>query len=557
MIGNCVNIIQGSKQAFLLRTLSSNLLAIGLMMMLFYGASAYSAYAQQSDAEILAAQAALAYNEHRYEEALTLLKKASAFDPNNQRVLYYMGLIRLAQEQPEQAVNPLATLHRLRPMDLDVTYHLGVAYFAGGNYDQAAPLLEEVFHQQPSRENLGYYVGFLRYRKKDHEGAATAFAANQSTDQTIRQLALFYRGLALGTMGLSDQAQAELEAAQQIQPMSPITGASVRIQEALGAAKKPTDSKRFQAQVGLGGYYDDNVAVNPNSSRDPIAEALRSRPTSSPGFLATLRADYAWYRRGPFEATATYSLYQTVNTGNGVSAFNIQDHLGGLSGVYRGVMGKMPYELGAQYAYDYMFLDLKGFLSRHSLTFPIAAVAPNFTLPGVGSIGNLTTLLYRYQIKEFFREPADTDVRFAADSRDAFNNMLGLLHVFRFAQDRYLFRLGYQYDNEAAAGSTFTYTGNRMQIGGDVTLPWQKLSLRMQYDIHWRAYSHPQVLFANDAGVLSQRYDTEQDIFIQLSKPLPHNLTAALQYQGIRNMSNIPVYDYTKNVFILLMTWVY
>ncbi len=64
-------------------------------------------------------------------------------------------------------------------------------------------------------------------------------------------------------------------------------------------------------------------------------------------------------------------------------------------------------------------------------------------------------------------------------------------------------------------------------------------------------------MFANDAGILSQRYDMEQDIFIQLSKPLPHNLTAALQYQGIRNMSNIPVYDYTKNVFILLMTWVY
>ena len=53
------------------------------------------------------------------------------------------------------------------------------------------------------------------------------------------------------------------------------------------------------------------------------------------------------------------------------------------------------------------------------------------------------------------------------------------------------------------------------------------------------------------------RYDIEQDIFVQLSKPLPRNLTAALQYQGIRNHSNIPVYDFTKNVFILLLTWIY
>jgi tetratricopeptide (TPR) repeat protein len=536
----------------------SRLLRLGLILIpILCWAGTQPAAAQQADAEILAAQAALAYNEHRYDQGLVLLKKALAFDARNQRALYYLGLIRLAQEQPEQAATPLTTLHGLRPGDLDVTYHLGVALFAAGRYDQAEPLLEEVFKQQPSRENLGYYVGFIRYRKQNHEGAAAAFAANQSQDQTIRQLALFYRGLALGTLGLSEQAQAELESAQQIQPMSPITGASVRIQEALATAKKKTDGKRFQAQIGLGGYYDDNVAVNPNSSRDPIAEILRSRPTSSPGFLATIRADYAWYRRGPFEATATYSLYQTVNTDSGVSAFNIQDHLGGFSGAYRGVVGKTAYELGAQYTYDYMFLDMNGFLSRHSFTFPAAVVAPNVSVPGLGSVGNLTTLLYRYQIKTFFREPADTDVRFAADSRDAYNNMFGLLHIFRFVQDRYLFRLGYQYDNEAAAGSAFTYTGNRMQIGGDVALPWQKLALRMQYDIHWRAYDHPQTLFRDDAGNFSQRYDIEHDIFVQLSRPLPRNLTAALQYQGIRNNSNVPVYAYTKNVFIFLLTWIY
>jgi tetratricopeptide (TPR) repeat protein len=557
MIGDGLNIIQESRAELRLRTSPFHWPAITLIVTLFYCAGAYSAYAQQADGDILAAQAALAYNEQRYEEALALLKRALTFDPHNPRALYYLGLIRLAQEEPEQAIDPLTTLHRLRPADLDVSYQLGSANFAAGRYEQARPILEELFRRQPSRDNLGYYVGFLRYRNKDYEGAAAAFAANQSTDQTIRQLALFYRGLALGTLGLSEQAQAELESAQQIQPMSPITGASVRIQEALGTAKKTTDSRRFQAQVGLGGYYDDNVAVNPNSSQDPIAEALRSRPTSSPGFLATIRADYAWYRHGPIEATATYSLYQTVNTNQGVGAFNIQDHLGGLSGVYRGVIGTIPYEVGGQYSYDYMFLDMNGFLSRHSLTFPIAVVAPNLSMPGLGSVGNLTTLLYRYQAKEFFREPANTDVRFAADSRDAFNNMIGFLHVFRFAQDRYLFKLGYQYDNEAAAGSAFTYTGNRLQIGGDLALPWQQLSLRMQYDIHWRAYSHPQVLFADEAGNLSQRYDMEQDVFVQLSKPLPYNLTAALQYLRIRNASNIPVYDYTKNVVTLLVTWIY
>ncbi|MGQ0812620.1 MAG: tetratricopeptide repeat protein [Nitrospiraceae bacterium] len=536
----------------LLLALVMTLVALGTSLIL-----SASAIAQQADAEVLVAQAALAYNTKRYDEALRFLRQALELDPRNTRALFYKSLTYLAMGEADQAIPPLETLHSLQPTDLGVTYQLAVAYFAAANYDKAAPLLEEVFQRQPDRENLGYYVGFIRYRQKDYPRAAEAFGANQTTDPDIRQLALFYRGLSLGILGLSDQALAELAAAQRVQAMSPITGASVRIQEALAASKGVAETKRFRAQIGIGGYYDDNVAVNPNSNDDPVVQALRSRPTNSPGFLTTLRADYAWYRNGPVEATVSYSYYQTVNTNSGLGTFNIQDHLGGLTGVYRGTVANVPYEVGGQYTYDYMFLGLDGFLSRQTLTFPAVFVPPSFTLPEVGTVQNLTTLLYRYQIKEFFLEPGDNDIRFAPESRDAFNNMIGFLHLFRFAQDRYLVRLGYQYDNEAASGSTFTYTGNRVQTGGEVVLPWHNISVRLDYEVHWRAYRHPQVLFVNDAGALSQRYDIEQDIFLQFAKALSHNFTVALQYQSVRNSSNIPVYDYAKNVFTALVTWTY
>jgi len=515
------------------------------------------AIAQQADAEVLAAQAVLAYDAKRYDEALRLLRRALELDPRNTRALYYTGLTYLALQQANQAIHPLETLHSLRPTDLEVEYQLGVAYFAVANYEKAAPLLEDVFRQQPDRENLGYYVGFLRYRQKDYQRAADAFGANQSTDPDIQQLALFYRGLALGVLGLSDQALAELEAAQRVQTVSPITGATVRIQEAMSASKRVAETKRFRAQIGIGGYYDDNVAVNPRPNDDPAVQALRARPTASPGFVATVVADYAFYRNGPLEATLTYSFYQTVNTNAGVGAFNIMDQLGAVSGFYRGTMGKLPFELGGQYTYDYMFLDLNGFMSRQALTFPATVVPPNFTAPFIGTVGNLTTFLYRYQVKEFYREPGNTDIRFAPEQRDAFNNMFGLRHVFRFAQDQYLFRLGYQYDNEAARGPAFTYTGNRLQIGGEALLPWWDLRARLDYEVHWRAYRNNQTIFLNDEGELSQRYDIEQDFFLQFAKPLPNNLTVALQYQATLNNSNIPVYAWTKNVFTALVTWTY
>lgn len=519
--------------------------------------SAVAAQAQEPDAEVAAAEGILAYRTQRYDDALKLFRQALRFHPQNTRALYFLGLTYLALGQTEQALAPLETLYDLRPTDLDVLYQLGGTYFALAQYDKAEPLLEEAFRRQPDLDHLGYYVGFLRYRHKDYQRAAEAFGATKTSNADIRQLASFYRGLSLGILGLSDQALSELASAQQVQPMSPITGASVRIREALSASPRRDDTKRLNAQLSVGGFYDDNVAINPNRSTDPFVQALRSRPTNSPGFMTSLRADYAFYRQGPFEATATYSYYQTVNTDSGVGSFDIQDHLGGLAGAYRGTVGAVPYELGAQYTYDYMFLGFNGFLSRSTFVLPAVIVPPSFSLPGLGTVQHLSTLLYRHQTKNFFREPGDNDVRFAPESRDAQNNMIGLLHVFRFAQDHYLVRLGYQHDTEAAAGTSFTYTGNRLQTGGEVVLPWQKMVVRLDYEMHRRDYKYVQTVFLDNAGQLAARSDTEHDLFLQVTKPLPHRLTVALQYQGIWNNSNIPVYNYTKNVFTALVTWTY
>ena len=514
-------------------------------------------YSQEPDAEVATTEGVLAYRTQRYEDALILLRKALEFHPENARALYYLGLTRLALGQTEQAVSPLATLHDLRPEDLDVMYQLGGVYFALAQFDKAEPLLEEAFRRQPDLEHLGYYVGFIRYRHKDYQRAAEAFDSVRSSDADIRQLAKYYRGLSLGVLGLSDQALSELASVQQIQPMSPITGASVRIQEALATIPKKSELKRFTAQFSVGGYYDDNVAINPKSNADPFVQILRARPTNSPGFLTSLRTDYAFYRRGPFEAKATYSFYQTVNTDRGDGTFNIQDHLGGLSGAYRTTFGIVPFELGAQYTYDYMLLGFNGFLSRQSLVLPAVFVLPSTSVPGLGTVQHLTTLLYRHQTKNFFREPGDNDFRFAPESRDAQNNMIGLLHLFRFAQDRYLLRLGYQHDTEAAKGTSFTYRGNRLQTGGEMVLPWQDLVVRLDYEMHWRDYRYAQTLFTDEAGNLSARFDTTRELFLQLSKSFPHFLTVALQYQSIWNDSNIPVYTYTKNIFTGLVTWTY
>ncbi len=526
-----------------------------------------AAWGQRADANVLAANAAIAYDDKQYNEAMALLDQALALDPQHERSLFYKGVVHLAQKRPEIAIGYLETVHRLRPADLDIKKHLGIAHFAVGDYDRAKPFLDEVYKQNPDGENIGYYVGFLRYRDKQYAQAVDAFEQNQSPDPDMQQLNGFYQGLALGVLGLPNEALRELEQVQRTQTISPLTQASIRIREALSAEQESNTQKRFRLQISAGGFYDDNVRINPDSVGDipfttnnpnPLIKTLQRRDAAAYGALGSLRADYSFLRQGPFEATATYSFFQTLY-GEDFDEFNIQDHLVGLSGFYRNVIADLPFQLGAQYTYDYLFLGSDGFLARHTPTTSATLIGPTFTVPGVGTVGNITTALYRYQVQTFFREVGNDDVRFRGELRDGYNNTIGLMHAFRLASDKLLLRIGYQYDNESTEGAAFSYRGHRLLSGAQLQLPWGNMSLRYDYDVHWRNYKNRQttVFFTNRNGRLIKRDDRQQTHLVQLTKPLPNNFSLTAQYQGIRSKSDIPLYDYQKNSYTIILTWTY
>jgi hypothetical protein len=85
------------------------------------------------------------------------------------------------------------------------------------------------------------------------------------------------------------------------------------------------------------------------------------------------------------------------------------------------------------------------------------------------------------------------------------------------------------------------------------------MSLRYDYDVHWRDYKNRQTTatITDRDGRLVRRNDTQQTHLVQLTKPLPNNFSLTAQYQGIRNKSDIPLYDYSKNVWTLLVNWTY
>jgi len=525
-----------------------------------FALSVFPSYAQQGEAEVLLAQATLAYDEGQYDEALHFLQQAQLLDPNNSRILYYLGLTYLAKKQSATAITHLQTAFELRPSDLFYRYQLGVAHFALHNYDKASPLLLKVYEKQPQIEDLGFYVGFLQYREKEYDKALEAFQMNRSQDPDIKQLTLFYRGLILGVLGIPEQAIVQLDEALLAQAVSPLTQGAIQLRNALAAGRRtPQEKKRLRIQISVGGFYDDNVAINPNVSNDPIAQSLRSRKTTSPGFLTSVLFDYSWLRHGPFESTINYQFFQTLNFNDKLSRLNTQNHIIGTGAYYRGTVLENPYQVGLEYSFDYLLLDNVAFLSRHNPSLSFLLVEPSFNLPLLGSVGNLTSGIFRYQIKAFYNEPSNNDARFfGPDTRDGFNTMVGFSHVFRLFNDAHFVRFGYQYDNENTDGTNFTYRGNKFLTGGQLSLPIPTFRLRYSLDIHWRNYNAgPNTFFPTTAPGTVKRKDIQYNHLVQLIEELPYNFSLIYQYQHVRNDSNIGIFDYTKNVFSLIVNWTY
>ena len=509
------------------------------------------AYAQTTEADVYVAQAILDLEDKRFEDAQKNLLEALKREPDHVEALYYLGVVNMALRRPADAVPYLLRAQKRSPTDSSIAFQLGLAYFAQQRYDEAEPLLERVFRTDPSVDGLGYYVGYMRYRRKDYRGALAAFRAGRTTDAQLQQLTRFYTGLALAVLGLPAQASAEVEQALRLAPGSALTGPAERLRDTMRATAE--QGRRLTAEVRLGFLYDDNVIVRPGPSatEQPLVSILRDKRYDSIGELFGAQFNYLWWQTETWESSVGYSFFGTYN--NELTSFNITDHLLNAALTYKSAVAGMPLHTGLQYSWDMLYLDETEFLRRNSATLTALLVE---------SDRHLTQGFFRYQNKEFFETNPLPD---PDEFRDADNFMVGILHLLRFAQDAHLVKGGYQYDIEETQGRNYRYHGHRLLVGAQYTLPWYGIRLFYDFDLHLRNYSDRNSLLPTYAPGTKRRSDDEYNNTLRADLPLagptlwgePTRITLSASYQNTVARSNIEVFQYTRNVYSLSLSWTY
>jgi tetratricopeptide (TPR) repeat protein len=496
-----------------------------------------------SDAAIFVDRAVLAYDDQQYEQALQELQQALTLDPVHGEALLYQGLVYVALGRRSEAMAVWEHARQLYPTDVDIAFQLGALYFADEHYDRAAPLLRQVYASEPGRPNLGYYLGFIEYRRQNYRRAIDFLRANVPSDENFAQLTRLYAGLAMGALGFPQQARAEVEAALELQPVSPLVLPARRFGEEL--ARAASRERRLRGELRLGVFYDSNVAVVPTASSDLVAQVLRQDQGSpdSAGELGTLTLSYAWLKTLDWEGFVSYRFLQTYN--NQLPDFNVQNHTPTVGLTSQGRLWEMPYISGLQLTYDYIALGEDSFVQRGILN-------PYFSL--IENDSNLTTLEARLQVKDFFH---DEDL-IGDEVRDAFNYFVGVVHFFLFEEGRHYIKTGYQFDYDATEGKNWRYGGHHFVFGTQYTLPWWDIRLRYDLDLHLRFYAHHNRLIPVEAPGTIRRRDREALHLFTVAKDFTvkaRHFTAALEYLLDDNHSNLGPYDYSRHVVTSSVTW--
>lgn len=507
--------------------------------------TATSARAQDlTEARVHIDRALIAYEEKKYDAAQQELQEALKLEPDNAEAVYYQGLVFLALNRSADAQAAFERARSLRPSNNDIAFQLGTLYFNQEAYDRAEAPLQQVFRTEPSRPNLGYYLGFIEYRKKNYREALRFFDANVPSDTNYAQLTKFYSGLALSSLGFPREAQAQIDQALQLQPVSPLSLPGQKFGEILGTAARR--EKRFNGELRLGVFYDTNVPVVPTSSSDIVAQAIQQdqRRRKSEGELASVNLSYTWLKQLDWEGTASYRFLQTYN--NHLTEFNTQDHTPSVSVAYRSSLQGMPLIYGSQLSYDFLTLGNSRFSQRWILN-PYINLVENQS----AAVSNSTTFQFRFQAKDFF---SDRDVT-RREVRDALNYMVGPIHFVLFDEGRHYVKFGYQYDYDQAEGEDWTYSGNRLLAGGQYTLPWWDLRLRYDLDVHWRQHKYNHSLIPATNPGRKKRHDTEPVHLFSVSKDFLTDFTAAVEYLYDRNRSNLAPFTYTRHVVTTSVAW--
>jgi tetratricopeptide (TPR) repeat protein len=467
-------------------------------------------------------------NQKKYPEAIEELNKALVVKPNERDASYYLGVALNKAGRNKEAEEILRKVVALDPNFEKVHFDLGVVEYELGKYPEALQELGRAEKADPNNALVYYYQGLADYHLGDYARSSPQFLRAVALAPDLGLTAHFYAGIGYYHQGSLAEAKDEFEEAIRIDPSSSVAKSAQKMLDQLQAPANK--AKRWDVQISMAYQYDSNVILLAGGSPPPTG--ISRKWDNSLVFY--VKGGLRFLDTADWTIGSSYAFYQNLH--EHLTSFNVQNHEGSVFLLYRRPWGqvRIPSE------FNLAMVDGDTYLLSYAIT-------PTVKIPE--SPVTFTEIRYGYTAQNF-----KNTAQFPSNShRDGDNHMAGIAqsvvldHVGRL-------RIGYNYDRELTGSSPtqddWAYQGHRILGELKVSLP-KGLGLDLGANYYIQDYDNPNSYSSPPNA--KKRTDHIQTYSGSLSKTLGEWITVSVQYLYNRNGSNIPVFDFDRNLVSVIV----
>lgn len=486
------------------------------------------------------------YQAENYEEAIDILEKVRAEDPKSSLAAFFLGMAYKQAVIYDKAAANLEDALKQKPAVKEALVEYVNILFLLGKLTEAKKWIKVAREQNIDPANISFLEGMILSQERNYAAAIESFEKAKSLDRNLAPTADYRIGLCYMNDNKLKNARERFKATASYDPKSDLAVYARQYLEAV--ENRLFYTRPLRVTLGLSGGYDSNVVSKPR------VESLAGG-TGDPGcgiLSPSLRIEYAPRLEGPWLFNAQYSSAAIFNE----HYVHSRDSMTNTFSVIPGYnFGRFSVSMLGSYT-DYLLRTDSDIVPDGNAGYK--HYEDFFTFGPIVKI-----MLTERQILEVFA---------GYDKKNYYNQVITSTNSLRDAEGprAYLSWIWFYWNNgfinlrydagkENTNGSYWDNTSNR--LSASLVLPVLSdnfarkigfMYLQLAGSFTAQDYSWPQPYSDVDGSTKSdRREDRIYNYSAGLNWDITKNWTCILQYARIKSDSNIPVYEYTRNIYTL------
>ncbi len=455
------------------------------------------------------------YRAENFEEAFEYLYRARQQNRQSAVIAFYLGLAYKQTGDYAKAVEYFDDALRLKPPVVEAYGEIIEVLYS---IDKTAEALQWIIKAESAKvepSKIAFLKGLVYMKTNESSKAIEAFEKAKALDPAISQSADLQIAIAFSKQRKISLAIKSLKAVVATNPNSELAQFA-REYEAV-FSKSIEGYKALRLSAGVSFIYDTNVTARPSTDI-----GLPASNEKDGGIMGNFNINFNPFIEGDWLFSAQYALsatfYRKLSDYNSLSqTFSVVPGYSLKNGTFTLPM-----------SYTHNLLKGEGYM---------AMVNAKPTLSYMLIPGHITSVHVGYSHRNMLQEALDPD-----EERDGNILSAGIGHMYPFSGGRGLLGLRYEYVRDNTKGANWKNRGNRFNISL-ITPIVERVDFTASAEAFLQDYRNENTIFS------VKRKDKIYNINVGLAYEFLKGFYVNAQYAYTKAQSNIPLYDYKKNLF--------